>query len=130
VWTFVRELEVTMGKRIESIPKECLDALLAYSWPGNIRELRNVVERAMIVSTGVALRPQVPVGAPSELATRDSSRLEDIERRHIRAVLERTRWKVRGPRGAANILGLKPTTLEARMAKLGIKRVQDSPNGS
>jgi transcriptional regulator with GAF, ATPase, and Fis domain len=126
----VRELEVTMGKRIESIPRESLDTLLAYSWPGNVRELRNVVERAMIVCAGSVLRPEVPAGAPSTARTSNSPKLEDIERQHIRTVLERARWKIRGPRGAASILGLKPTTLEARMAKLGLKRVPDPNDGS
>jgi transcriptional regulator with GAF, ATPase, and Fis domain len=121
VWAFVREFEATMGKRIETLPRKRADALVAYPWPGNVRELRNVVERAMIVSPGSTLLVDVPVleGSPPHQTT---MRLEDVERRHILAVLEVTGWRVRGPRGAATRLGLKPTTLEARMAKLGIKR--------
>jgi formate hydrogenlyase transcriptional activator len=130
VWAFVREFELTMGKRIESIPRGDLDGLLGYAWPGNIRELRNVIERAMIVSTGVTLRPEVPAGGPSEPRKSDSPRLEDVERQHIRAVLERAKWRIRGPRGAASVLGLKPTTLEARMVKLGINRPADSSSES
>ena len=122
VWAFVREFEVTMGKRIETIPRKSLDALVAYPWPGNVRELRNVIERAMIVSSGAALRVEIPAGPESLSPEDDGSRLAEVERRHILAVLERARWRIRGPQGAANVLGLKPTTLEARMAKLGIKR--------
>jgi transcriptional regulator with GAF, ATPase, and Fis domain len=122
VWTFVREFELTMGKRIQNIPRGNLDGLLAYAWPGNIRELRNVIERAMIVSTGVTLRPEVPVGGPSEPRKPGSRRLEDVERQHIRTVLEQAKWRIRGPEGAASVLGLKPTTLEGRLVKLGIKR--------
>jgi transcriptional regulator with GAF, ATPase, and Fis domain len=122
VWTFVREFELTMGKRIQNIPRGNLDGLLAYAWPGNIRELRNVIERAMIVSTGVTLRPEVPVGGPSEPRKSGSRRLEDVERQHIRTVLEQAKWRIRGPEGAASVLGLKPTTLEGRLVKLGIKR--------
>ena len=121
VWAFVREFEATMGKRIETLPRKRADALVAYAWPGNVRELRNVVERAMIVSPGSTLLVEVPAleGPPSHPST---ARLEDVERQHILAILETTNWRVRGPRGAATRLGLKPTTLEARMARLGIKR--------
>jgi len=126
VWAFVREFEATMGKRIESIPRKALESLVRYSWPGNVRELRNVVERAMIVSSGPVLSLEVPAGAASPSPEdAGSPRLEDVERRHIVAVLERTRWRIRGPGGAASVLGLKPTTLEARMAKLGITRAAD-----
>ena len=128
VWAFVREFEVTMGKRIESIPKKSLDALVAYEWPGNVRELRNVIERGMIVSSGPALRLEIPAGSAPASHGDEGTRLEDVERRHILMVLERTRWRIRGSQGAADILGLKPTTLEARMAKLGIKRAPSAPS--
>jgi PAS domain S-box-containing protein len=128
VWAFVRELEATMGKRIESIPRKALEALVGYSWPGNVRELRNVIERAMIISCGPVLSVEVPSGVASASAENAGSPvLEDVERRHIVAVLERTRWRVRGPGGAAGVLGLKPTTLESRMTRLGIKRPPDVP---
>jgi formate hydrogenlyase transcriptional activator len=84
----------------------------------------------MIVGPSVTLRPEVPVGGPFEPKKSDSPRLEDVERQHIRAVLDRTRWRIRGPHGAASALGLKPTTLEARMAKLGITRAEASSSGS
>ena len=128
VWAFVREFGSTMGKRVESISRKALDALAAYSWPGNVRELRNVIERAMILSSGTALRVEVPAGDMVTSPTHVSQRLSDVERAHIGAVLERVGWRIRGPRGAAHILGLKPTTLEARMAKLGIKRSTGQTN--
>jgi transcriptional regulator with GAF, ATPase, and Fis domain len=120
VWAIVREFEATMGKRIETLPRKRADALVAYPWPGNVRELRNVVERAMIVSPGSTLLVEVP--SLGETPSPSTTRMDDVERRHILSVLVSTGWRVRGPRGAAARLGLKPTTLEARMAKLRIKR--------
>jgi formate hydrogenlyase transcriptional activator len=120
IWRFVEEFSKAFGKRIDAIDKDNLAALQQYSWPGNIRELRNVVERAMIVATHGRLTIPVPQG--SAAATRRSSRLVDVEKEHIRGVLESTAWRIRGAGGAAERLGLKPTTLETRMAKLGITR--------
>jgi formate hydrogenlyase transcriptional activator len=120
IWHFVGEFSKAFGRRIESISNESLAALQQYPWPGNIRELRNTVERAMIVSTGPRLTIAVP--PPSNAAARRSLKLVDIEKQHLRAVLESTHWKIRGEGGAATRLGLKPTTLETRMAKLGLKR--------
>jgi formate hydrogenlyase transcriptional activator len=94
-----------------------------YSWPGNVRELENVIERATILSAGAELDlgwwPMTTGGRGPAGATRT---LEEVEREHIRAVLELTGWRVSGERGAAEHLGMKPTTLEARMKKLGITR--------
>jgi transcriptional regulator of acetoin/glycerol metabolism len=98
--------------------------LQQYAWPGNIRELRNVVERSMIVSTGAHLT--IPLPAPSVAAQRHSIALEDVEKEHILKVLEGTGWRIRGESGAARQLGLKPTTLETRMAKLGLSRPKHS----
>jgi transcriptional regulator with GAF, ATPase, and Fis domain len=120
VWRFVDEFSKTFGKRIDAIPREDLAALQRYSWPGNIRELRNVVERAMIVATSTELSIVVP--APSLPAGKRSLKLTEVEKEHIRGVLESTGWRIRGPAGAAVRLGLKPTTLETRMAKLGLAR--------
>jgi formate hydrogenlyase transcriptional activator len=119
VTSFVEEFARAMGKRIESIPKANMDALVQYRWPGNVRELRNVVERAMILSTGPTLHIDMPslVPAPSS-----GERLAAVEREHIERVLGRTGWRVRGQGGAAEALGLKPSTLESRMKKLGIRR--------
>ena len=94
--------------------------LQRYSWPGNIRELRNVVERAMIVSTGAQL--SIPLPAVAHQAGKRSLKLNDVEREHILSVLDSSGWRIRGGAGAASLLGLKPTTLEARMAKLGLAR--------
>ena len=117
---FVSEFSQTLGKRFEDIDEDSLDALRQYCWPGNVRELKNVVQRAIIVATGHRLVIPVP-RALATAATR-SARLSDVERDHIRTVLESTGWRIRGAAGAADRLGLKPTTLETRMAKLGLKR--------
>lgn len=120
VWRFVEEFSRTFGKSIEAIPLENMAALQRHSWPGNIRELRNVVERAMVLATGRWLTIPVPV-SPLAAGAR-SVKLADVEKDHIRNVLESSGWRVRGSGGAADRLGLKPTTLETRMAKLGISR--------
>ena len=120
VLRFVDEFAKSFGKRIEAIPRENMAALQQYSWPGNIRELRNVVERAMILATGPRLTIVLPSAAAP--AGKPSSKLVDVEREHIRAVLESVAWRIRGVGGAADRLGLPPTTLETRMAKLGITR--------
>jgi formate hydrogenlyase transcriptional activator len=120
VWRFVNEFSRTFGRHVEEIAPESLAALRHYPWPGNIRELRNVVERAMITASG----PRLTISAPhlSPAAARRSPKLVDVETEHIRGVLESTGWRIRGAGGAADRLGLKPTTLETRMAKLGLKR--------
>ena len=119
-WSFVDEFSRGMGKRIESIPKDQVLALQRYAWPGNIRELRNVIERAVIVSTGPRLVIEAP--RPRHGGSKRSVQLADVERDHIQAVLERTGWRIRGKGGAAELLGLKPSTLEGRMAKLQLRR--------
>jgi transcriptional regulator with GAF, ATPase, and Fis domain len=120
VWAFIEEFARAFGKNIESVSKESLQDLQSYSWPGNVRELRNVVERAVILATGPRLVLQAP--KPSIRAAEAAQTLEALEIRHIRSVLESTNWRVRGRGGAAERLGLKPTTLESRMARLGITR--------
>jgi len=123
VWTFVEEFAKSFDKHIESISKSNMEALQAYPWPGNIRELRNVVERAVIVATTSRLTIELPHGPRLRATPRsEPGSLAEIERDHIRSVLERTGWRVRGARGAAAVLKLKPTTLEARMTKLGLRR--------
>ncbi|HVV74353.1 MAG TPA: sigma 54-interacting transcriptional regulator [Verrucomicrobiae bacterium] len=121
VWAFVDEFAKLFNKKIRSIDRESMDGLQRYGWPGNVRELRNIIERAMIISTGPKLRVQLPSGAELTLSAHPR-KLEEVERLHILAVLERSGWRIRGDGGAAEQLGLKPTTLEARMAKLGIHR--------
>jgi formate hydrogenlyase transcriptional activator len=116
----VKEFQKMMKKEIESIPKKTMQTLKSYCWPGNVRELRNVIEHAMILSTGKTLHIDVPNLASS--GTLATGSLEDVERRHILAVLEKTVWRVAGQGGAAEILGLKRATLQSKMKKLNIKR--------
>jgi formate hydrogenlyase transcriptional activator len=124
VWSFVDQFSAEFGKKVESISQKSMEALMEYSWPGNVRELRNAVERAMIVLNSQKLSVEIPktytaVPVPEVLT------LREIEIRHIRKVLESASWKIRGKKGAAEILGMKPTTLETRMVKLGIARPID-----
>ncbi len=120
VWAFIEEFSKTFGKPVTSVARESMEALQRHSWPGNVRELRNAVEHAMIIATG----PRLVIPAPGVRAAdrQKSLKLEDVEAAHILGVLERTNWRVRGPQGAADLLGLKPTTLEGRMARLGLRR--------
>ena len=120
IWHFVEEFSKAFGKRIDAIDKESLATLKQYPWPGNIRELRNTVERAMIVTTSRRLTILLPQA--SAATTRRSATLIEVEKEHIRAVLNGTGWRIRGAGGAADRLGMKPTTLETRMAKLGLRR--------
>jgi transcriptional regulator with GAF, ATPase, and Fis domain len=123
VWQFVEEFSRSLGKHIEAVAPESMAALRKYPWPGNIRELRNVVERAMIVATG----PRLVVAVPAARAVqRPRLRLADVQRDHIHSVLESVGWRIRGAGGAADRLGLRPTTLETRMAKLGLVRPKAS----
>lgn len=121
VWTFVKEFAGIMGKTIESISKPCMDACQRYSWPGNVRELRNVIERAMIMSKESTLRIDLP-GSASGMPVANVTTLEDMERQYVLTVMENSGWRVRGKGGAAETLGLKPTTLDSKLLKLGIKR--------
>ncbi len=118
VWSLVKEYEKSIGKTIEKISQPSIDALYRYPWPGNIRELRNIIENAMIISTGKTLKLVPPVLSSPDAAK--TFKLEVVERNHIIDVLEKTSWRVSGERGAAKLLGLKPTTLESRMKKIGI----------
>jgi formate hydrogenlyase transcriptional activator len=120
VWRFVEEFSNTFAKRIDTIDKDNFTALQQYPWPGNIRELRNVVERAMITASSRQLT--IPVPRMSVSATKRSAKLADVEKDHIRGVLESTGWRIRGSGGAAERLGLPPTTLETRLARLGLTR--------
>jgi transcriptional regulator with GAF, ATPase, and Fis domain len=119
-WAFIEEFARTSGKRIESISKDSLAALQRYPWPGNVRELRNLIERAVILTRGPELVVDLPQLEASARASEGT--LAGVQARHIRSVLERVGWRVRGPGGAADVLGMKPTTLDSRMAKLGIRR--------
>jgi transcriptional regulator with GAF, ATPase, and Fis domain len=120
VWRFIDEFSLRFGKQIDEVRPESMAALQRHTWPGNVRELRNAVERAMILATG----PRLSIPVPSSLTTAKarSLRLVDVQRDHIRRILEGANWRVRGTGGAADRLGLRPTTLETRMAKLGLAR--------
>jgi transcriptional regulator with GAF, ATPase, and Fis domain len=130
VWFFITNLQARLGKTIETVPKRLMDALISYDWPGNVRELRNIVERAMILSPGARLelddafpgRQRTTGTPPSRTHEGQSENMEDVERAHIISVLEECDWRVRGKDGAAERLGLKRTTLQSRMKRLGIRR--------
>jgi len=121
VWFFVRNFCEKMGKRIDSISRSSMNALCSYHWPGNVRELQNAIERAIIITTGSTLQIELPEEKQSGLK-REARTLAETQKEYILDILKTTRWRIRGKYGAAKILGLKPTTLESRMAKLGIFR--------
>ena len=116
---FVEKYGKWIGKKFDTISQKTINALKAYSWPGNIRELENIIERAVITSPEGHLRIELPAQERSQLKTKS---LADLERQHILRVLEETAWIINGPRGAARQLGLKHSTLRSRMQKLGIRR--------
>jgi transcriptional regulator with GAF, ATPase, and Fis domain len=120
VWAFIKEFESKLGKRMDSISRKSMEALQRHPWPGNIRELRNVIEHGMIVSSSRTLAVSVPQLASSE--TSETPNLESIDRSHLLKVLKKTNWRVAGKGGAAEILGLKRTTLQSLMKRLGIER--------
>jgi len=123
---FLKKHEGKMVKKISNVESKVMDDLIMYDWPGNIRELENLIERAMILSPGNTLEagdwlPKTNLIA-SENGQKGLLKLEEVEKDHIIETLKKVNWKVSGEKGAAKILGLNPTTLEARMKKLGIKR--------
>jgi formate hydrogenlyase transcriptional activator len=125
---FVEIYSRRMDRRIDHISAETMSALASYQWPGNIRELQNFIERSVIVSSGSGLlAPLASLQAGAETETLEPTTLEDVEREHIRKILEQTRWVVAGPNGAAARLGIKRSTLYFRMQKLGISRANREP---
>jgi transcriptional regulator with GAF, ATPase, and Fis domain len=130
VWAFIDEFSRSFGKTVDSVSRESMQALQHYPWPGNVRELRNAIERAMILATDRQLVVPVP-RSPSGPLPEAAMTLDHVEVEHIRRTLEATHWRIRGHGGAAERLGLKPTTLESRMARLGIVRpARDSDAGA
>jgi len=126
---FVDEFAKKYGKPIETIPKGVLDQLNGYEWPGNIRELQNVIERAVITAQGDSLRlPEAFQQVEADSASRswEGLTMEEVEHRHISDTLKDCSWVISGPKGAASRLGLHPNTLRSRMQKLGIKKSESS----
>src|SRR5712692_1909931 len=142
---FLTQFAHKLSKPVATVTEETLELLTAYAWPGNIRELQNVIERAVILIRGRTLeldRDLLPraaeAGGAESAATAVPKRetspalalpsLEDVERSHILTVLEQTSWVIEGPKGAAAILKLHPNTLRSRLERLGIKRVARDPS--
>jgi formate hydrogenlyase transcriptional activator len=121
VWHIVNRRQRGLNRSITSIPAPVFSALRLRAWPGNIRELENVIERAMIHSTGRTLQLDEEPGRLS-VRSQDASTLEDLERRHVEDTLRRCRWRINGRGNAAELLGLHPNTLRNRMKKFGIHR--------
>jgi formate hydrogenlyase transcriptional activator len=149
---FVQRFAQKLNRPIKQISDDALAKLSAYPWPGNIRELQNVIERAVVLAQGPVLtlapdfgpvslvgaevtkpaskadsRGAAPAGnqhlaPPAPASAAGNNSLEDVERRHIEAVLAQAGWMIEGARGAAKALGMNPSTLRSRMQKLGIKR--------
>jgi chemotaxis protein methyltransferase CheR len=116
-----------LGKQIRTIPKEVMEQLMAYPWPGNVRELENVIERAVIFSESNSLKLAAPLKNPQPTKIPEPSNsplqsLSEMEKAHIIMALEKTHWNVTGKGGAADLLGINPSTLRGRMRKHGIRR--------
>jgi formate hydrogenlyase transcriptional activator len=122
VWFFIQRHQRELGRRITKVPQHVMHALQHYAWPGNIRELENVVERAMIGSSGDTLQLDDVLAFSGRAAPRTapSDNLDAVQRAHIEAVLEACGWRINGARNAAERLGVHPNTLRFRMKKLGV----------
>jgi DNA-binding NtrC family response regulator len=113
----------TMPKPVKPIPDSVARVLQQYDWPGNIRELENVIQRAMILSPdGVISVNDISLSSVKPATASAGMTLEEVERNHIQRMLSTTLWRIEGRRGAAELLGLKPSTLRSRLRKLGIRR--------
>jgi transcriptional regulator with GAF, ATPase, and Fis domain len=121
---FVKRYSKKIGRDITKIPDSAMETLQRYPWPGNIRELQNVIERAVINTSGRILQLADQLDSPVKVdSTKNPKRsLQEIERENILKVLEETSWRIEGAKGAAHILGLNPSTLRGRMRKFGIRR--------
>jgi formate hydrogenlyase transcriptional activator len=136
---FVQKISRRLNKTVEYVPADAMDALANYSWPGNVRELENLIERAVLLSPGKELRVPLselksatlaaagadlfsPASVPSASSVSSLTTLAEADRQHILRALRQTEWRIAGPKGAAALLGMKRTTLQARMRKLGIRR--------
>ena len=138
---FVRQIGTRMGKDFREVPSAVLQELRDYHWPGNVRELENVIERAVIISPAGSLRLAEPLARDQSMQTEQThapgpeqnrilqavGTLDEMEKQHILRALESTGWRISGPKGAAAILKLNPSTLRFRMKKLGLNRARKSP---
>ena len=124
VWDFLAEFSTRMGKKITQVPRATMETLQRHPWPGNVRELRNVIEHGAIITRGETLR--IPLLDDAASGAAPPQTMADAERGHILRVLEGTHWRIKGPRGAAAALGLRPSTLYGRMKKLGIPPRRES----
>ena len=122
---FVSKKQARLGKRIDEIPQTTMDRLTEYAWPGNVREMENIVERAMILSPGSTLvldQPLDMVDMPDGALHAESASVENVLRVHMISVLRECHWRIKGAGAAADRLGMNPSTLRSRMKKLGIQR--------
>ena len=122
---FMQRMAAHMNKEVRRLTPEALSVLQGYDWPGNVRELEHAVQRAVVVCPGSAIGAQditLGLGKREEGLAKERLTLEELERRYIREVVEETGWRIRGPDGAAAVLGLHEATLRSRMKKLGIQR--------
>jgi DNA-binding NtrC family response regulator len=130
VWHFIQSRQRSLGRQITQIADAAMDALVAYDWPGNVHELQNVIDRALILSPGPALRLEEALQVAPPRAGRTAApaeTLRDAERAHIPGVLDRYAWIIEGRGQAAARLGLRPSTLRNRMRKLNIRRPPGRP---
>jgi formate hydrogenlyase transcriptional activator len=118
---FVKRFNQNFGKNITKSPRKVMEQLEKYDWPGNIRELENIIERAMILSKSSTLMVE-KLNTQDHTSKKELRTLADQERDHINKVLDLTHWRIYGPKGAAQVLDLNPETLRSRIRKLGIIR--------
>ncbi|MCP4403738.1 MAG: response regulator [bacterium] len=135
VQAFVRQLNKKLGKQIDTIPQHTMERLQYYPWPGNVRELENTVEQALINAHDNTLHVDLPLpqnesspeGVPQSFESLSFGTLEELERSYISHILQQTNWKIAGDGGAAQVLGLNPSTLRSRIQKLGIQKPARQP---
>ncbi|MFC1823826.1 sigma-54 interaction domain-containing protein [Thermodesulfobacteriota bacterium] len=118
---FVKRISKKLGKKIGRIPPKTMKALQDYSWPGNVRELESMIERSIIIAQNTTLRVDLP-GESDYVDTYGIKTIKEVERDYFLKILNITRWKIAGPGGAAELLGIHPNTLRSRMQKHGLKK--------
>jgi formate hydrogenlyase transcriptional activator len=127
VWHFVNAKQAALGRKIKRVPDRLMRALETYPWPGNIRELENLIVRALILSDGPDLVSDAPLQEGPRAGSPSGASLDEVQRAHIEEVLRQCEWKVAGKGNAADRLGLRRGTLQFRMKKLGIQRPERVP---